>query len=139
MAPVALSLLGAARLRIGLPAEQAIEVLEEAVQLAEAMGFLFGHPQRLVLLAEAKLVRGEASDASRIAAKARQLATRLNDRGGMAHSTRLLGLAGAASGQATAVRHLRRAAEEAAALGMQPLEIRCRSELTRERKGRLAC
>jgi class 3 adenylate cyclase/tetratricopeptide (TPR) repeat protein len=138
MAPVALSLLGAARLRIGLPAEQAIEVLEEAVQLAEAMGFLFGHPQRLVLLAEAKLVRGEASDASRIAAKARQLATRLNDRGGLAHSTRLLGLAGAASGRATALRHLRRAAEDAAALGMRPLEIRCRSELTQERKGRLA-
>jgi hypothetical protein len=73
MRPVALAFLGAARVAAG-EAERGAAELQEAVEAAQAMGFLFQQPLRLALLARALRAAGREVEAAAAEASAAGLA-----------------------------------------------------------------
>jgi class 3 adenylate cyclase/tetratricopeptide (TPR) repeat protein len=128
MTPVALTLLGAARLNAG-DAAQALEPLRSAVASAAAMKLRFNQPYRMAVLAEAELLTAGAAAALASARGAISLATRIGEPAGKALAFRTLGLVQARTGASErATRSYRRALALAQSLRMQPLLERCQRE-----------
>jgi tetratricopeptide (TPR) repeat protein len=137
--PFVASALGAAYTHLGR-AGDALPLLEEAVERAEALKLKANHSLRLARLAEAHLQAGHAERAFPLAAQALDLAQEHRERGYEAHALRLL-----------AAIHLDRetpafdrveegygkALALAEALGMRPLEAHCHRGLGRlhQRRG----
>ena len=129
MAPVALTLLGAARLHAG-DVTAALEPLRTAVASAAAMKLRFNQPYRIAVLAETELRTTGADAALTSARRAVSLAARIGERAGEAFALRTVGLIQASAGATDrAARFYRRALVLAEALHMQPLLERCRSEI----------
>jgi tetratricopeptide (TPR) repeat protein len=122
----------------GRPAE-AVSLLQQAVERAVALPFLFGHSQWLAWLAHAHLLDGNAPDALRLGEEALRLSRERGEHGYEAWALHILGeIKAAGDGPATARAEAlqREALVLAGKLGMRPLVARCEralSELARRR------
>ncbi len=121
--PIA-SLLGLTRTLTGT-AEEGLQLLEQAVEEAEAMGLMGRQGFRFASLAEGYLVAGRAEEANRLARRALELSREKRERGSEAWALRLLGEIGAHEGSARAEDDYRQAAALAEELGMRPLVTHC--------------
>ena len=104
--------------------DEALRILQGAVQQAEAMGFAADHALRLTWLAEAYLLAADGDAAKRLALRALELARRHGERGHEAYALRLLGdlqTKDSAPDIEKAAEHYRAALTLAELLGMQPL------------------
>jgi DNA-binding NtrC family response regulator/tetratricopeptide (TPR) repeat protein len=122
----------------GRPAE-AVSLLQQAVDRAVALPFLFGHSQWLAWLAHAHLLNESAPEALRVGEEALRHSRERGERGYEAWALHILGEITAAGDGATAARApalQREALGLAGALGMRPLVARCEralAELARRR------
>jgi tetratricopeptide (TPR) repeat protein len=136
--PFVASTLGAAYISLGR-LDDALPLLEQAVERAVAMKLMANHPLRLVRLAEAHLVLGRPESASLLAVKAIDLAQEQRERGHEAYALKLLGDVWAMRDDADpdrAVEHYRKALALAVQLGMRPLQGHCHLGLCRLFSGR---
>jgi tetratricopeptide (TPR) repeat protein len=107
-------------------------LLEEAIPRAEANGLGAMVPRFMSWWAEALDLSGRAADAGRVAQRALEMAREQGERGNEAHALRTLGALAATGPSAAPEAAAARFAEALAlgrALGMRPLEARCRLEL----------
>jgi tetratricopeptide (TPR) repeat protein len=133
MWPFVASALGAAYTHLGRAGE-ALPLLEEAVERAEAMKLRANHALRLARLAEAHLGLGQADSAFPLAAQALDLAQEHRERGHEAHALRLLAsieLGRQVPALDRAEGGYRKALTLAESLGMRPLQAHCHRGLGR--------
>ena len=124
--PMLLCERGLAEARAGRGPE-GVRLLEEGVERGATLGILSGQAQRLTWLAEALRLAGRGEEAVATAREARRLASAQQERGHAAGALRMLGEALADPREAAG--HVNAALAEARALGMRPLEARCRLDL----------
>ena len=108
-------------------ADEGVRLLEEGVERGATLGILSGQAQRLTWLAEGLRLAGRGEKAVATAREAHRLASSQRERGHAAGALRMLGEALADPGEAAG--HVGAALAEARALGMRPLEARCRLDL----------
>jgi tetratricopeptide (TPR) repeat protein len=114
--------------------DDALPLLEQAVERAVAMKLMANHPLRLVRLAEAHVMAGRPESASPLAARAIDLAQEQRERGHEAYALKLLGDVWAMrddADQNRAEEHYRKALALAVQLGMRPLQGHCHLGLGR--------
>jgi class 3 adenylate cyclase/tetratricopeptide (TPR) repeat protein len=136
--PFGASALGAAYTHLGRTGE-ALPLLEEAIERAEALKLKANHSVRIARLAEAYLGVGQAERAFSVAAQALDLAQEHRERGHEAHVLRLLAaieLAREAPALDRAEDGYRKALGLAESLGMRPLQAHCHRGLGRVQKRR---
>jgi tetratricopeptide (TPR) repeat protein len=127
------STLGAACIGLGR-LDDALPLLEQAVERAVAMKLMANHPLRLVRLAEAHVMAGRPESASPFATRAIDLAQEQRERGHEAYALKLLGDVWAMrddADQNRAEEHYRKALALAVQLGMRPLQGHCHLGLGR--------
>jgi tetratricopeptide (TPR) repeat protein len=113
-------------------ATDGVGLLEEAISRAEANELRAMTPRFVGWWAEALHLGGRAADAERVAHRALRMAREQGERGNEAHVLRTLGALAAAKGRPdleAAAARLTEALALSRALGMRPLEARCRLEL----------
>jgi tetratricopeptide (TPR) repeat protein len=131
--PLVASALGAAWTGLGR-VDDALPLLERAVERAISMKLMANHPLRLVRLAEALVRAGRVESAFPVAAQAFDLAQEQHERGHEAYALRLLGDVWAARDALDldkAEKHYRRGLALAEQLGMRPLQGHCHLALGR--------
>ena len=121
--PIA-SLLGLTHTLTGT-VEEGLQLLEQAVEEAEAMGLAGRQGFRFASLAEGYLVAGRTEEANRLTRRALELSREGRERGCEAWTLRLLGELGAHEGSARAEDHYRQGVALAEELGMRPLVAHC--------------
>jgi len=131
--PFVASALGTAWIGLGR-LDDALPLLEQAVERAVAMKLMANHPLRLVRLAEAHVMAGRPESASPLATRAIDLAQEQRERGHEAYALKLLGDVWAMRDDADPDRaedHYRKALALAVQLGMRPLQGHCHLGLGR--------
>jgi len=137
--PWAASALGAAYTYLGR-VDEALPLLQEAIERAATMKLSANHSLRLTRLAEAHVKAGQAEAAFPVAAQAIDLAQEHRERGHEAYALRCLAaieLAREAPALDRAEEGYRKALGLAESLGMRPLQAHCHRGLSRvqERRG----
>jgi tetratricopeptide (TPR) repeat protein len=103
-------------------------LLDEAIARGEANGLRAAMPRFMSWWAEALALGGRVADAARAAHRALEMAREQGERGNEAHVLRTLGVLAGADLEGAAAR-ITEALQLSRALGMRPLEARCRLEL----------
>ncbi len=106
----------------------AVHLLEQALDRAVALNFMFGHSLWVAWVAEVHLLAGRIAEASRLAEQALTLCRDRKERGYEAWALRLLGEIASQKNPPdtpTATEHYRQAMGLADELGMPPLMARC--------------
>jgi tetratricopeptide (TPR) repeat protein len=123
--PVA-SLLGLTRTLTGTGiVDEGLQLLEQAVEEAEAMGLVGRQGFRFASLAEGYLRAGRTEEANRLTRRALELSREKHERGSEAWTLRLLGEIGTHEGSERAEDDYRQTAKLAEELGMRPLVAHC--------------